>query len=127
MLKGGAQAGRDATRLFAVEVAHKAALLVTLDPVPEDVVVHAAADIDRVDLDVAVVGKRIAHVRRLAIHEVRPPQERAGPVRRDLSGRVHVPGAGRVGRECAGAADAGAAEGWAGATEAGFRRLIRPA
>jgi hypothetical protein len=68
MLEGCAKAGRDAPRLFAVEVAHKPALLVTLDPVPEDVVVHSSADIDRVNLDVAVVGKRIDDARCPAIH-----------------------------------------------------------
>ena len=125
MLEGGAQAGLDLPRPFAMEVAHEPALLVSLYPVPEDVVMHAAADIYRVDLDVAVVGERVTHARRLAVHEVRPPQKRAGPLRRDLSGRAHEPGAGRVGWERAGEAGAGAASGGAGATEAGLRRFIR--
>ena len=74
MLERGARGGRQ-RRGVAVEVAHEAALAVALHAMPQDQVVHASADIDRINLDVAVVGERGADVRDGGVEQQRAPQE----------------------------------------------------
>lgn len=54
-------------RTAPVQVPHEIAFAVAAHAVPQDVIVHPAADVERIDLDVAVVGqrRREASVRRI--------------------------------------------------------------
>ena len=106
--RGALGGGEPAPALLPVKVPHEAALPVPGDAVPKDVVVHPAADVDRVDLHVAVVREHRSDVGGRGIDEVRPPQEKAGLQLRDLSRARHGL-AGRVGTARGGGPASGAA------------------
>src|ERR1035438_2203534 len=90
VLKGRALLRREPPAVLpAMEMPHETALNVPGNPVSKDVVVHPAADVDRVDLHVAVVREHRAHVPRRGVDKVRPPQEKARLQRRDLSRSRH--------------------------------------
>jgi len=81
--------------------------------------VHPAADVDGVDLDIAVVGNRSGHARRPFIKEMSAPQE---PARLGARGLYHVCHGfeGRVGWDL----DAGPAAGTTAGTWAMWSALI---
>jgi hypothetical protein len=62
VLEAGALVRRE-DGAVAMEMLHQAANLIVLDAVAQDQVMHAAADIDGIDLDVAVMRERCAGVR----------------------------------------------------------------
>lgn len=47
----------------AVELLHQITFAITFHPVPEDEIVHAPANVDRVDLDEAVMPQGARHIR----------------------------------------------------------------
>jgi hypothetical protein len=113
------------SQLVPVEVAHEVTLPVARDAVAQDVVVHPAADVDRVDLDVAVVLKRRPDPGRRGVDKVGAPQEATRLPGRDLDGPVRGPAAGRAGGDL-GAGPAGAPvppAGWADAAGARSARI----
>lgn len=109
----------------AVEVPHKAPLRIAAHSVTQDMVVHPAADVYRVDLDVTVVRKRGADIFSRPVDQVGAPQETArfGPGNGPDPGH----GVGRVGCERAAGAAAGPGAPLDGVTEAGRRLLSRAA
>jgi hypothetical protein len=65
-------------------MAHEVTFAVGGHAVAQDEVVHAAADIDRIDLDVAVVGEGRADVGAGFIHHKRPTLETSGGEKGDV-------------------------------------------
>ncbi|MEY3773801.1 MAG: hypothetical protein RLZZ129_581 [Verrucomicrobiota bacterium] len=65
-------------RRLTVDVAHEVALAVAGDAVAEDEVVHAAADVDRINLHEAVVREGGGDIGGRGIQQQRPAHEAAG-------------------------------------------------
>src|SRR6187402_858477 len=76
-LRGGERGG------VAMEVAHQRALAVVEHAVAKDEIMHAPADIDRVDLDVAVMRDGGGDVGEGRVETGRQAGEAAGGERRD--------------------------------------------
>ena len=83
----GAAFGRRERRLRPVDISQQVALAVTRDPVAQDEIMHAPADVDRVDLHVAVVGEGGAHVGHGSVEQQRPAHKTAGGQGGDLERR----------------------------------------
>ncbi len=105
--RGALPGGKPVITLPAVQVAHEAIFPVMGHPVSQDVVVHPAADVDRVDLDVAVVRDCLANSWRLGVKQVGAAQEPARLRPRGLARVGHGP-AGRVGWDLGAGPAAGA-------------------
>jgi hypothetical protein len=67
-----------------VQVPHQFAFAIAVDAIAEDEVVHPAADIDRVDLNVTQVSQGGRHIRRRGVEEQGPAEETAGDGGRDF-------------------------------------------
>ena len=72
-----------------MQVAHEIALAVAGHAVTQDVIVHPPADIQRIDLDVAVMGERRADVGVRRVEPERAAQEAAGGERGDVKRGKH--------------------------------------
>ena len=75
--------------IFAVNVAHQIAFAIICHAVAQDQVVHATADIDRIDLHETVMIKRGGDIRSGLIEKQGPLHKPAGCFRRYLEGRGH--------------------------------------
>jgi hypothetical protein len=73
-----------------MEVTHEVALAIAHDAVPQDMVVHAAADVDGIDLDVPVVREGGADVRNGGVEQQRAAMETPRGQRGDLEDRWHA-------------------------------------
>jgi hypothetical protein len=62
----------------AMQMAHQTALDVICHPVAEDQIMHAATDVDRVNLDVTVVGEGGGYVGHRRIEQQEPAHKPAG-------------------------------------------------
>jgi hypothetical protein len=47
---------------IAMEMAHEIPFAIIADAIPQDEIMHATADVDRIDLNVAVVGESVPDV-----------------------------------------------------------------
>jgi hypothetical protein len=83
--------GRRQRRGLAVQVAHEAALAVVAHAVAQDEIVHAPADVDRVDLDVAVMSERCGYARKGLIEAEGAPQKSASHGRARREGQAARP------------------------------------
>src|SRR5687767_10707883 len=65
-----------------MEVAHEIALTIGRDAVPEDEVVHAPANVERVDLHIPMAGERRRYIGVRGCEAERPAEKAAGSKRR---------------------------------------------
>ena len=78
MLEGGAGGRGERRGGVAVEKTHEIAFAIAGDAVAQDQVVHASADVDRVNLNVALVGERGGKIGRGRREQKRAADKRAG-------------------------------------------------
>jgi len=108
MLEGGAGGRGERGGGVAVEKTHEIALAITSDAIAQDQIVHASADVDRINLHVAVVGESRGQIGRGRREQERAADKRAGggggwsfdarAARRTVSaGRVEITRPGRCG------------------------------
>lgn len=89
VLERGALRGRERRIGAAVEMAHEIALAVTGDAVAQDEIVHASADVDRIDLHETVMRERGGDVGRRLIEQETGAGETARGEGRNVERRRH--------------------------------------
>ncbi|MEJ1972301.1 MAG: hypothetical protein WDM96_07510 [Lacunisphaera sp.] len=63
---------------LAMQVAHQVAFAVVADAIAQDQIMHPAADVDRVDLDIAVMGEGGGEIGRRLVQQQGAPHEATG-------------------------------------------------